>query len=85
MPQSHEVDQRTTLNAEDLGRWRMHQATMQAIHQLGEHGYSAQEVEQAFLKDSVLLGELMQRYHIDDSRPVRISCYTGEVFYLDNR
>ncbi len=85
MQQPHDVDQRTTLSAEDLGRWRVHQSKMQAMNLLGSRGYSAREVEETLLKNSTLTGELMERYHIDDSRPVRISVQTGEVFYLDNR
>ncbi|KKN74356.1 hypothetical protein LCGC14_0391570 [marine sediment metagenome] len=81
--QPRDTDQRTVLSAEDLGRWRMHHATMQAMSLLEHHGYSAREAEQLFLKDSMLIGELTERYHLDDSRPLRISVYTGEVFYMD--
>ena len=71
-----------TLSEEDLARWRLAQARMHAIERK-PCAFSAADVEQAYLSLARLMGEICQRYGIDDARNWVVSGYTGLVYYTD--
>ncbi len=69
-----------TLTQEELVRWRMTHARLNAIEDKPD-AYSPADVEQAYLSKWKLGEEFCVRYGVDDSKDWAISCYTGILFY----
>jgi hypothetical protein len=69
-----------TLTQEELVRWRMAHARLNAIEDKPD-AYSPTDVEQAYLTKWKLGEELCTRYSVDDAKDWAISCYTGILFY----
>jgi hypothetical protein len=68
------------LTQEELVRWRMTHARLNAIEDKSE-AYSPSDVEQAYLSKWKLGEEFCHRYGVDDAKDWAISCYTGLIFY----
>lgn len=69
-----------TLTQEELARWRMAHARLNAIEDKPD-AYSASDIEQAYLTRWKLGEEFCRRFAVDDSRDWSVSCYTGIVYY----
>lgn len=70
------------LEAEDLTRLRQLVVKRDAYN-IAPDKYSANDIEQNEMSYMRLMGEIAERYNVEDSRQWKISQYTGMIIYGD--
>lgn len=70
------------LDTEDLNRYRQ-LTTKKDSYTIASDKYSANDIEQNEASFVRFMGEIAERYGLDDTRIWRISPYTGVVIYGD--
>lgn len=68
------------LSEEDLARFRMI-ITRRESYRIAPEKYSAQDIEGNEMSHARLMGEIVKRYNLDDTRRWGISAFTGVMVY----
>lgn len=72
----------TTLNDEDLGRYRMMTARDRAIEKVPAM-YNRAEVEAHYLAKMRMMEDFARAHELDDTRDWEVSAWTGAMYYCD--